>query len=153
MRARRLIPGRLLLVPIVLAGAAFSPLAVPRGAQAHYGPCYDDPTVWLSNKAKIHLISVVQGNLNQVSQVTFTLHIPVGVTYTQIQYTGGHHPPEVVNVVSDQSSGYLTNEYAATKKGQVYSLTLSVHDIEHGRGSQWAQNTGTTNENVQVFVQ
>jgi hypothetical protein len=92
--------------------AAFALFGAPRGAHASYSICRTDPVVLLSNGATVTLEADATIDASQVQDVTYTLHVPSGLSLQGIVYDAQYSSLEVVNVIPD----VLANRYWATVK-------------------------------------
>jgi hypothetical protein len=101
--ARRL---RSLFVPAVAVALGIS-LATPRLAHAQLSGCQSDPVLVLSNLTEIDLHASIADSSDDVQQVIYTVHAPVGTSL--VTYTPGLlGPKQVVQFVADQDSGHYT---------------------------------------------
>jgi hypothetical protein len=144
-----LLGSRLIASSAALA-VALTAIAAPGQAFAHWGVCYNDPKVWLDDGFKVELGSSIQASPSLVQQITFTLHVPVGASVTQVVYTGpGGGAPEAVNVIADSQAGYLAVEVATSSDGSNRPVTMSVHVVR--QVSSWSSGSGSTNQDVTSF--
>ncbi|MGH2449610.1 MAG: hypothetical protein ACRDFS_13540 [Chloroflexota bacterium] len=132
---------------LLVAGGLLAGFGAPL-ASAHWGACVDDPIVWLSNGTKVQVSAVTQVDPSMVTNAVFTLHVPAGVSATQVVDTG--NTAESVDVVADSGSGYQADAVVSTADGESYPVSLTVHLVD--RGSTWATGSGITNSVVSATV-
>jgi hypothetical protein len=102
---------RLGVLPLVAAlTAAFAFFGAPRGAHASYSICRTDPVITLSNGTTVTLEADATIDPDQLQDVTYTLHIPTGLSLQSIQYDAQYGSLESVTVVADA----IANHYWAT---------------------------------------
>ncbi len=94
----------LLLVAVLLA----APVST---ASAALRTCRTDPIVMLSDGHKVSLSVTMATDPSNVSEITYTLHVPQGAAVTKIVYTGGAFAKkEKVAVLADQQPGVFKSE-------------------------------------------
>jgi len=75
-------------------------------AQAAISGCRSDPAVTLSNGVQILLYEDISDTATDVTKITYTLHVPVGVTVTSISYSGAVPSKlQSLTTVADENSG------------------------------------------------
>jgi len=104
-----------LLVVALVVGAALAVLMFrPGDAFAGVTVCDTDPIVTLSNGAVVTMVDHVSTTQSDLQTVSYTLHVPAGVTVTNVQYDTVFGSLESLSVVADQASGNYWQDTVAT---------------------------------------
>jgi hypothetical protein len=129
------------ILSIILIACLGIVLGAPSASAAVSG-CRTDPKVWLSDGTKLTMIASVAADPNQVRMITYTVHVPRGLSVSQILYTGGALAgKERVVVLFDRTSGYHIDAYADVGT-KIIPVTISV-TVEKVLQSQTRYGTGT----------
>jgi hypothetical protein len=111
----------LALLACAILGANFM-----QEASAAIRICRGDPRVWLSNGTQIAMTATIGADASQVKLITYTVHVPRGLSVTKVVYTGGALAnKERVVVLFDRTSGYQI-EAVTTLVGTVASVTIDA---------------------------
>lgn len=103
--------------------------AIPNQADAAMTGCRGDPIIQLSNGMKIQLMIGVNVDAASVTDVTYTVHIPVGTTATAIKLNQTAATlilvsKEHVTVIADlPANQYRTSTVATTTKAAIATVT------------------------------
>jgi hypothetical protein len=113
--------------------------------------CATDPIVTLSNGAAVTMVDQISDTQSDLQSVNYTLHVPVGVTVTNVQYDSVFGSLETLQVVPDQSSGtYWEDTVATTGSSWVpVTATASIAGPSCQKPSQTA--TGSTNQDLTTW--
>jgi hypothetical protein len=115
-------------------------------AAAGLGSCRADPIVFLSNGEQVRMTVAVDTDADDVQQITYTLHAPVGTSITKIVYTGGPlQDKEQVLFYADQpENSYITDTIVASASGDVTVLASTFIT------GTFASVSGMTNEHLRL---
>ena len=106
---------------VVLGAGIIVPLA--RGTTASAAiPCQSDPVVTLSNGDVLDLSAVVDDSTDDVQQVSYTLHAPVGTSVTSEVDTSALGPKDTFQFYADEPAG----TYRAGTKVTTLTPQISV---------------------------
>jgi hypothetical protein len=136
-------PSRLLrLLGMLLVCCGIGLAVGPLPANAAVGGCRADPKVWLFNGKKITMMASIAADASQVKTVTYTVHVPRGVTIDKVVYTGGAlKDKEWVLVLFDRVSGYQI-EARADLAIRVAPVTITAA-VENDKRTLTASSTNT----------
>ena len=81
--------GRLLLGGMVLIGALAAGPLLPQSTYAHLSGCKTDPIVMLSDGTQISITDTVADSPDDLRQITYVVHVPVGTNLKNVVYTSG----------------------------------------------------------------
>lgn len=104
-------------------------LSLPSQSYAATSSCRGDPIIYLSNGAKIQLMISVNIDAASVTDVTYTVHIPAGVTVTSINMaqtatTTILASKEHINTIADLAAKqYKTSTVVTTTKPASVTVT------------------------------
>jgi hypothetical protein len=128
-RARRVTLWAALIVASVLG------LGAPHAVFAGIVSCRADPIVWLSDGESVRMTSEIGAQAATVRAITYTLHVPAGVTATKIVYTGGVlQSKERVVLVADQLPhtyvmDTLVDSHASASVNATSAMTSNRHTV------------------------
>lgn len=144
---------RALVAPAVLAASLLAGPLMPRHASAAISYCRTDPMVYLSNGIKLDMQSEFAGSPGQLKHITYTAHVPMGVSVDHIVFTkGGLGHAESVQVYADNpTQAYDTDTVVTTNTRAAATATTTVLDqITSAKTS--AQASGQTDQNLPVYL-
>lgn len=149
MRGRKL---KLLLAAIAL-GMWLVVGAVP--SSAHMGGCRTDPTVHLSNGYVVTLWADISTDISNVNSVAYVLHVPQGVTATEVDYDANGSVENFQLVADQNGNSYQLQTTVVTSTGGVpftaYATRLNT-TVASTNGTTPAAATlywgGSTNQNA-----
>jgi len=115
---RRLIVGASLLLVLAMS------TLVPPSASAAIRTCRADPVILLSNGEIIQTDATIQTDVENVQQIKYTLHLPVGVRVIAMIHTSGRlREKEVVEFVDNLPPyHYTTDTLISTAAANVPSV-------------------------------
>jgi len=118
---------RKLILPAIAVLVWLGVAAVP--SSANVGACRTDPTVTLSNGYSATLWAIIQTDVSNVTGVTYQLHVPQGVTVSNVSYDA-NGSLEHLQVVADQKGKqyYLTTTVTTTTSKVAYTAYATRQD-------------------------
>lgn len=99
MNRTKALMGTLALLAAIIAG-----ILSADGVFAAYTTCKIDPAVTLSNGVTITMYDTISDSIKNVQQAAYVLHVPEGVTVTEVSYDR-YGSLESLSVVADQVPG------------------------------------------------
>jgi hypothetical protein len=140
----------LVLSTIVLAGWLATGPGLGLSAQADLIGCRSDPVVRLSNGVTLDLSADIDDTVDDVQQVSYTLHIPAGTFPLAVVGTDGIMGlKESFSVSTDSAPNAYTTDTVVTTLAPgvgVVATTAAVNVITIGQASA----TGKTPQHLQV---
>jgi hypothetical protein len=107
---------------VLVVGLLFSPLS-SHSASAYISGCDTDPVVYLSDGTAITLVASINDQVSDVMTVNYTVHVPSGVSVTNISYDSFGYL-ESVSVIPDEPA----NQYATDTTVYTYTPWVRVTD-------------------------
>ncbi len=126
----------LLFVVVLLAAFPVSTVS------AALRTCRTDPIVSLSDGHKVSLSATIATDAANVNMIHYTLHVPRGVTVTNVVFTSAFASKEMIMVWFDQPAGtYETETVVHTNQGVVdvsatTMLMVGVSNTGNGRSGE-----------------
>jgi hypothetical protein len=116
-RSRASSPRRALLGAAVLAGGLLSAALTPHAAHAQLSVTAD-PVVTLSNGMVFDLSTILldDAGLGDVQHISYTLHLPAGLSVTSVTYPDGTGPLSSFQADNTEPAGQYACDVAATTK-------------------------------------
>lgn len=115
---------KLLMAALIVGAALAAMMFRPGDAFAGVTVCDTDPIVTLSNGATVTLDAKVYDTQSDLQSVNYTLHVPWGVSVTNVQYDSTYGSLETFTWVPDQRFGsYRATTLALTGVGGVQVQT------------------------------
>lgn len=141
-------PRRLLLGATALLAALVTGPLLPHGAHAMISSCRTDPIITLSDGSQLDITATINAPPGIVNSVKYTVHAPVGLSVTNVVFTGGpFSKKESVGFYADQKTGaYTTTTFANTQSTAPMSSTSA---LRHGPS---ASVSGQTEQNLTVTL-
>ncbi len=123
----------------LLAGmllAAFIVIADLSPVGAAFMTCRADPLVFLSNGDTLRIVANIDTTSSNVVSINYTLHLPAGVTVSDVRYTGGPFArKEKLDVLHNAVDNYMTDTVVTTlRQGVQVTATSSLR--EHTASAQ-----------------
>jgi hypothetical protein len=115
-------------IPVVTVLVTMLVLFLPaQTASAVLDPCRGDPIFFLSNNTKLTIDVAMNTQESNVQRVTYTLHLPAGVSVNKVVYTsGGLGKKETYVVFQDNAANkYTTDTFVKTRVSGVNIVTTS----------------------------
>jgi hypothetical protein len=130
-----------------LAGLLSGPV-MAHPAAASIGFCRTDPMVKLSDGTMVRLKVEINDTADDVQQVSYTLHVPTGISVDKVHYAGPLGSKENVEVLADDPANtYDTDTLVSTGTSGV-GVTVST-DVSHvGAGSA----SGASGQDLLVHI-
>lgn len=96
-------------------------------AQASLLHCRTDPIVTLSNGDVVIITVDIDADPTQVQRIDYTLHVPAGVTATNIVYTGSDRGlNENLTLLQDSDAEYKSVTVVRTSKSVAVAVIMSL---------------------------
>lgn len=128
--------GLAVLIPALSA----SLLLVP-SASAKAAICRTDPLVHLSNGTVVQIVAEAEADPSSIQSITYTLHVPQGLSITEVEYMGDVSPEnEQLLFVDDAKDHHYKTETVVEADGKdvhvtaivtIGDKTKSAHDHPH----------------------
>ena len=115
-----------LLHQFILLGVILALTTTP--ASAALARCRVDPIFILSNGDSVAVTSDVFTDSFRISYITYTLHVPAGVTVKQVVHTAlGQRIKEIYKVYQDSPAGTYTTDTVVTSSTLAPKVAVTVY--------------------------
>jgi hypothetical protein len=114
--------GTAILIPALGASLLLTP-----SAHAKAAICRTDPLVHLSNGTVVQIVAEAEADPSSIQSITYTLHVPHGLSITEVEYMGDVSPEnEQLLFVDDADDRHYKTETVVEAAGKDVHVTAIV---------------------------